>query len=206
MTARIVPSCNPPCHGRRRSYCLLLRGDAHYMPPVMRGIAPFVILVFLAGCSGGGPAPLPIGRISAYFPAGGVVDTIDIDAVDRLPLRSAELVAPDGRTTAASFVAAQPASSGNGVYAGGVAPLGTTTGQGLGPGTVGAGVQTQTTLLATSSNATIALPDPVAYRRDWRRYRIRLRFGAPPDLERREIAAPEPPAPATSPFPQPPAG
>jgi hypothetical protein len=49
-------------------------------------------------------------------------------------------------------------------------------------------------LLATVSSAEIALPDPVVYRRDWRRYRIRLTFGTPPgEVETREIPAPEPP-------------
>jgi hypothetical protein len=48
------------------------------------------------------------------------------------------------------------------------------------------------------STADIALPDPVAYRRDWARYRIRLVFGtAPGELETREIAAPEPPPQAS---------
>jgi len=46
----------------------------------------------------------------------------------------------------------------------------------------------------TVSRAEIALPDPVAYRRDWTRYRLRLTFGSPPgQSEIREIAAPQPP-------------
>jgi hypothetical protein len=50
--------------------------------------------------------------------------------------------------------------------------------------------------LATVSTAEIALPDPVAYRRDWTNYHIRLTFGTPPgDVETSEIAAPEPPPP-----------
>jgi hypothetical protein len=58
----------------------------------------------------------------------------------------------------------------------------------------GAALRSQTLLLAIVSSATIPLPDPVAYRRDWARYRIRVTFGTPPDqLETREIAAPEPP-------------
>ena len=44
------------------------------------------------------------------------------------------------------------------------------------------------------SNASIPLPDPVAYGRDWRSYRIRLSFGDPPgEVETRELDAPEPP-------------
>jgi hypothetical protein len=48
-------------------------------------------------------------------------------------------------------------------------------------------------LLAVVSTASIPLPDPVAYRRDWQKYRIRLRFGDPPQVETREIDAPAPP-------------
>jgi len=43
-------------------------------------------------------------KIRVRFPPGGVVDVIEIDAVDRLPLRKAELVAPDGRATPASYL------------------------------------------------------------------------------------------------------
>jgi hypothetical protein len=48
------------------------------------------------------------------------------------------------------------------------------------------------------STADIPLPDPVAYRRDWRKYRIRLTFGTlPGEIETHEIAAPEPPPPGS---------
>jgi len=61
---------------------------------------------------------------------------------------------------------------------------------------IGAALQGEVQLLATVSTAEIPLPDPVAYRRDWTNYRIRLTFGTPPgDVETREIAAPEPPPP-----------
>jgi hypothetical protein len=44
------------------------------------------------------------------------------------------------------------------------------------------------------STASILLPDPVEYRRDWQGYRIRLGFGDPPGaVETRELPAPEPP-------------
>jgi hypothetical protein len=169
----------------------------------MRRIALLLFPAMLAGCGDAGPAALPIGEINAYFfPTGGVADTIEIDTLDRLPLRGAELVAPDGRAVPATSIAARPApSSGTaialptGSYAGGASALGGIAGNPSSPGTVGAAVGTRTTLLATVSNAAIALPDPVAYRRDWRRYRIRLNFGDPPDVEDREIAAPAPPAP-----------
>src|SRR5260370_4078510 len=60
--------------------------------------------------------------------------------------------------------------------------------------TAGAASQSQQQLLATVSSADIPLPDPVAYRRDWTRYRVRLTFGTPPgEIETREFAAPQPP-------------
>jgi hypothetical protein len=165
----------------------------------MRGTACLSLLAFLAGC-GGGPAPLPTGRISAFFPPGGVADTIEVDAIDRLALREAELVAPDGRTTRAQSIVAQPAPAAGATVA---LPSGASFGGGVagtatGPGSVGSGVQTEGRLLATVSQATIAVPDPAAYRRDWQRYRIRLRFGAP-DGESRVLAAPPPLAPAGPP-------
>jgi hypothetical protein len=161
-----------------------------------------LILALLASCGGGGPAPLPTDRIRAFFPAGGVADAIEVDAVNRLALRRAELVAPDGRTAATGSIVAQPApvsATAVALPSGSYFAVGALAAGGGNPpnrGPVG-GVQTESRLLATVSQATIALPDPTAYRRDWRKYRIRLHFGAPPDTETREMAAPAP-APARS--------
>jgi hypothetical protein len=161
---------------------------------MIRGGTVLATLAVLTGCAGG-PAPLPTDRISAYFPAGGVADTIEVEATDRLALRRAELVGPDGRTTAATSIAARPAQSDADVVlpTGAYAPLRGFAGNPPNAGVVGAAVQTQSRLLATVSSATIALPDPVAYRQAWQKYRIRLRLGDPPEAESREIAAPEPP-------------
>ena len=58
----------------------------------------------------------------------------------------------------------------------------------------GAALYSNQQLLAMVSRADIPLPDPVAYRRDWRDWRVRLTFGTPPgELETLVIAAPEPP-------------
>jgi predicted small lipoprotein YifL len=157
-------------------------------------------LLLLAACGGEGPAPLPNDQVRAGFPPGGVVNQIEVSAIDRLPLRGAELVAPDGHATPALSITANPAPtetfsqefpSGN--YSGpnfGVSSIGSNA---LAPGVVGAAPNTQTTLLAVISSASIQLPDPVAYRRHWQNYRIRLKFGDPPQVETREIAAPAPP-------------
>jgi len=56
-----------------------------------------------------------------------------------------------------------------------------------------AALRGQQQLLAIVSTAEITLPDPVAYRRDWQHYRVRLAFGTPPgEAETREIPAPAP--------------
>lgn len=175
-------------------------GDPVLSKSMMRVFALLLVLG-LAGCAGNGSAPSPNDQIRASFPPGGIANQIVVDATDRLPLRSAELVAPDNHVTPAVSVTANPAPTDTfsqqfpaSPYAGinyGVANIGSNA---LSPEVVGAAPNTQTKLLAIVSNAEIPLPDPVAYRRDWQKYRIRLRFGDPPQAETREIAAPAPPS------------
>ncbi len=158
-------------------------------------------MLLLTGCLGGGPAPLPAERAWARFPPGGVVDVISIEALNRLLLRSAELVAPDGQVTPSAAIAVNPAPPDmlsqqipDGPYSG--ATFGVSNFASNAPGSgVAAGVpQSSNRLLAMLATTSITLPDPVEYRRDWRAYRIRLHFGDPPGpVETREIAAPEPP-------------
>jgi hypothetical protein len=173
-----------------------------------RALVLLLPLIFIAGCDEGGglflTPPGPGGttaQLRVGFPPGGIVDTIVVEAVDRLPLRAADLFAPDGsRTPAGNIdVAASPGfSTGQRVAAD---PWRTSlpddTGRSvLSPLHTGAGAayQSRQQLLATVSTADIPLPDPVAYRRDWPRYRIRLTFGTPPgDVETRELSAPAPP-------------
>jgi hypothetical protein len=168
------------------------------------------LLLLLAACPGTGPAPLPNDQIRAGFPPGGIANQIEITGIDRLALRGAELVSPDGHVTPALSVTANPAPTDfftqqslgvtysapefgvTSVGSGGltnIAPNSAT------PKPVGAAPQTETRLLAILSTASIQLPDPAAYDRNWQQYRIRLRFGDPPDVETREIAAPSPPPP-----------
>ncbi len=167
-------------------------------------LLPFLLL---AACEGG-PAPpaepQPVAaQLRVGFPARGLVDTIEIHAVERLPLRAAELVAPDGKATAAGYlnVAGTPGID-TGQWAGANAWQDAVTGNDaltaltLQRAAGGAALYGQQQLLATVSTAEITLPDPVAYRRDWQHYRIRLSFGTPPgDAEAREIPAPAPPPP-----------
>ena len=75
----------------------------------MGGVVSLLLAaIFLTGCGDSGLPPVATDQIRARFPAGGVVDVIVVDAVNRLPLRKAELVAPDGQTTPASYLNVVP--------------------------------------------------------------------------------------------------
>jgi hypothetical protein len=178
----------------------------------MRIAATILILSLCAGCGAeSGQPPLPTDQVRARFPPGGVVNAVEVDAVDRLPLRTAELVAPDGQATPASYLHVNPSPSidfyqrfidspyeGNIFGIGALAPA---------PTEFTGAPQGDVRLLAMVSTATIPIPDEVAYRRDWRSYRIFLSFGdLAEEVERRVLRAPEPPplAPVTVPLPQPP--
>ena len=157
-------------------------------------------LVLLGACADAPPpvaAPAP--GVTASFPPGGLVNVIQVHALDPLPLRTAELIAPDGSTTPASSIDVDANPT---VLAGQQAfrdPWRTSSigPNGLNPmpdATIDPSVYSQHQLLMTVSTAQLALPDPVAYRRDWQTYKIRLGFaGGGHQLDTREIPAPEPP-------------
>jgi hypothetical protein len=162
-------------------------------------VVSILSFVLLAACDEGGLAPVPSDQIRAGFPPGGVVDVIEVDTVNHLPLRSAALIAPDEQVTQASYLTVNPSPSAtfyqafpNSPYAGAAAGAGNLT---AGLTTLSTGApQQQVTLQTMFSTASLPLPDPVDYRREWRNYRIRLDFGIPPgDTETRELPAPEPP-------------
>src|SRR5215208_6051746 len=180
----------------------------------MHRVAAVLLLVLpVAACGGGGepplvsslgppPGPPPVvAQLRVGF--GGLVDTIDIAAIERLPLRAAELIAPDGSATPAGSITVDPnprVATGQWAQSNrwqdavtGNSALAVLTSQNP---QAGAALQSQQQLLATVSTADIPLPDPVAYRRDWPQYRIRLTFGTPPtNIETRELPAPPPPPP-----------
>ena len=166
-----------------------------------RVLLVFLQLLLIAGCEGAGaPQPGPTETLRASFPRGGVADAIAIEAIERLPLRAAVLIAPDGTQIPASDIdVADSPRFATGQWTAGDPWRNALSGGGsaaaLMPNSeAGAALQSQQQLLANVSTAEIVLPDPVTYRRDWRRYRIRLTFGTPPsEVETREIAAPEPP-------------
>ena len=167
----------------------------------IRGVRAILTIVLLAACADGGLPPLAGDQVRLRFPAGGVVDVIEVDAVNRLPLRKAELIAPDGVATPASYLSVNPSPSvtfyqglPNGPYTGGALGVGNVAAGVPPPALTGGAAQQRAEFLAMVASASIPLPDPVEYRREWRSYRVRLSFGDPPqEVETQEIAAPEPP-------------
>jgi hypothetical protein len=168
----------------------------------MRQVAWLLTFVLLAGCADeSGPGQAPVDQIRARFPPGGVVDVIEVEAVNRLPLRSVELIAPDGQATPASYLNVSPSPSvpyyqgfSSGPFAGYLPGSGNfASGAPLSNGIAGA-PQGRAQLLAMVSTASIPLPDEIGYRREWRSYRIFLSFGdLQSEVERRVLTAPEPP-------------
>jgi len=157
-------------------------------------------LMMLAACTDAPPPALgPQQGVRASFPPGGVTGIIQIDALDAQPLHAAELIAPDGAATPASYLDVAANTRTLGGTASITDPWRTSMlgSNGLDPalGTPPSPVaRAQEQLLLTSSTADITLPDPVAYRRDWTNYKIRLGFaGSGHALDLREIPAPQPP-------------
>jgi hypothetical protein len=167
----------------------------------MRGVATILMMVLCAACADGGLSPLAGDQVRVRFPAGSVVDVIEVDTVNRLPLRKVELIAADGQATPAAYLNVNPSPSvtsrqglPNGPYAGDAFGVGNIAAGVPGPALTAGAPQQRVAFLAMISTASIPLPDPVEYRRDWRSYRVRLSFGdAPGEVETREVDAPEPP-------------
>jgi hypothetical protein len=166
----------------------------------MRTVIAFLSLVLVTSCaSDRGLSPLPSDQVRARFPQGAVVNSIEIDAVNRLPLRTAELVAPDGHATPASYLHVEPSPSVtfyqrqiDSPYEGNI--FGIADNIGPVPAVVAGAPQGGAQFLAMVSTASIPVPDEIEYRRDWRSYRIFLSFGDLADeVERRILPAPEPP-------------
>ncbi len=165
----------------------------------MNQLAAFILtLALLVGCSvEGGLPPVATDQVKARFPPGGVVNSIEIDAVNRLPLRTAELVAPDGQATPASYLHVNPSPSAafyqrqiDTPYGGNIAGIVNLTPV---PAIIAGAPQGDAQLLAMVSTASIPLPDEIEYRRDWRSYRIFLSFGdIAGEVERLVLPAPEP--------------
>jgi hypothetical protein len=143
-----------------------------------------VLLLVLAGCGGGHrgggvPADLPPLSLTAGFKPRGVANEIVVHAVDWRPLRSAELVAPDGERTPAYSLNVIPSPVDRGSLM-----------EQITPGAPRAVGQTGT----MDSTALILLPDPVAYAKEWRRWHIEVVLGDP-GVGRIAVTLPAPPSP-----------
>jgi hypothetical protein len=148
-----------------------------------RGVAGALIalcILVLAACGDdAGWTSAPPESVSARFAA--LNDVIVVNATDRLPLRSAVLVAPDGeRVDAYSLdVSSSPVverSPGEAVLMS------------------NPGAPRQVTRLDTMvSTALILLPDPNGYAKVWQDSRIALVFGDPGGEREVTLPAPKPP-------------
>lgn len=160
-----------------------------------------VALLAVAGCSGsGGPASTPpaVRSISVSYVPSDSAPAVAVAVSHPQPLVSVELVAPDGRTAAASLIERDaPRSSpsvaptvGVGVFGGsGGGGIGT----GLGLGFPLGGSAAPPPAAGHGARARVVIPDPAAYRRDWPNTVVRLRFGAAPEpVTVADIPAPEP--------------
>ena len=138
---------------------------------------PLVTACADEGAPWGGP---PSESATARFDA--LSDVIVVNVTDRLPLRSAALVAPEGaRVPAYSLdVSSSPV----------VAPS-----QEAAIFMASPGVPRQVTRIGVmSSTALIQLPDPTRYAQGWRDWRVELRIGDPGDGGRDvTLPAPKPP-------------
>ncbi|HEV2546111.1 MAG TPA: hypothetical protein VGU20_02125 [Stellaceae bacterium] len=148
----------------------------------MRRVLAMAALLLLAACGGGDESELTPETIVARFVPGGLADVIVVTSVDRLPLRAATLVAPDGERVPAYSIDVDPHPATARVP--GEATLLST------PGT-----PRQSAWINTmASTALIRLPDPVQYAKNWRSSRIELRLGDPGSGERAATLA-APPSP-----------
>ena len=155
----------------------------------MRPVIAAGCLLLVAACAGGEPGAAPatsevpdtLGTISADFQPGGLANVVVVRAVDRLPMRSAVLVGPGDQSIPAYSLDVTPSPAA--VPQPGLQVLMNT------PGAPQSVTQTNTML----SVALIELPNPVAYSRSWRDWRVLVRLGDPGAGREMTLAAPPPP-------------
>src|SRR6185437_8916928 len=127
------------------------------------------VALLLVACSDAPPpALLPQPGVRATFPPGGITNLIRIEALDARALRSAELVAPDGAVTEATYlnvVKTPEAATGqltlNDPWRSSM--LGTNGIPQIPSASLAAAPRSTSQLLLMASAAEIPVPDPVAY-------------------------------------------
>ena len=151
----------------------------------------------VAGCESRPPASAPTSPSISVSYVDGNPPGVAVAATHPQPLLSAELVGPDGSvvSTAGAVERDAPARSGSfglpvdlgvGIFGG--------SGGGIGTG-VGMGVPLGGAPSPANPNryrARVPISDTAAYRRDWERSSLRLKFGTPSDNVTAEIPAPAP--------------
>lgn len=165
--------------------------------PRMRPFLCLLSLLLVAACAG--ERERPISRpVNAQFASQALSeDRVEVTAIDRQAMESAELVAPDGTAIAAYQIdrnrtvvdgdGPRP-SVGVGVFGGSSGHIGTSVG--IGFPLFGADDPDEPVI---DSRALIRVPDMAAYRAVWQTYRVRLRFGPPENERVMELPAPRPP-------------
>jgi hypothetical protein len=151
-------------------------------------VASLALLQAACGNGAGWPGAAAVDSVTVGFD--GLSDVIVVTTTDRLPLRSAALVAPDGEAVPAYSldVLSSPVV---------VAPPGEEALL-LTPGAP----KRVTRVDAMFSTALIRLPDPERYAKSWPNWRVLLRLGDPGAGERAMLLrAPAPPAPPPAPPP-----
>lgn len=178
-----------------------MKNRANYMQNSMkRGAAvAFSLMLCLsaAACESRPPASAPTGPSISVSYVDGNPPGVAVAAIHPQPLLSAELVGPDGGvvSTASAVERDTPARSGSfglpvdlgvGIFGG--------SGGGIGTG-IGVGVPLGGSPPPADPNryrARVPVSDTAAYRRDWERSSLRLKFGTATDNITAEIPAPAP--------------
>ncbi len=166
---------------------------------MVRTIPKFVPVMFLllaASC-----ASTPKAENTAKTGYDPQANAVQVTVADTMPVRAAELVSPTGQVIAAPGIDTQrQAYSGGssavtpsiglglgGIFGGRHSAFGTSLGVGLGGGSPASDYP-----IEVISSAAIPVPDPAAYRQDWKNYRIRVQVGDPPTSRVVTIRAPAP--------------
>jgi hypothetical protein len=150
------------------------------------------VLLVVSACSAGSPNGPP--THAEFVPNGNLIEVV---VNDPRPVHSVQLISPDGKVIEAKTINTErtiaPAYSPGPSLGLGVGGFNGSGSSGFGSG-VGIGLPlggSQPTTSESVSTATISLPDPAGYRREWQRYRIEVQIGAPPSTL--TLNAPPPP-------------
>jgi hypothetical protein len=157
------------------------------------------VVLGLIGCSGsdsGSSSAASSPTIAVSYVDGDSIPAVAVVVTHPQSVASVELVAPDGRYVAAPLIERDVARGpgtlsptvGVGVFGGSGGGFGT----GLGLG-FPLGGSPSPPVTGNRARARLVIPDPDAYRRDWEKYIVRVRFGtAPEPVMTADVPAPAP--------------